>query len=115
METLKTVHIYTVLEVKVPQLIPVKEIELGLAGCKVLRRFEPLPEAEVLTWWIQDVVPCQSRYVTCSRCLKIGPVAADAVVLDGQPLCIHCSAEFIHGDLPQPRTPEQLKAQLGRK
>jgi hypothetical protein len=112
MEKLKTVHIYAVIEAKVPQMTPIRSLNLGMAGTKIMDNFKLIPEAEVLTWWIQDVVPTTSNYCTCPQCGKIEMVTRDAVVLDGKPLCIHCSAEFQHGDLPRPRTPEDLKAQM---
>ena len=113
MEKFKTVHIHTCIEARIPADVPIRSLGLGLAGSKIHNDCKTIEGAEILTWWVVDTVPCSSRYVTCSQCKKIAPVASDAVVLDGKPLCIFCSAEFAHGDLPTKRTPEDLKAQLG--
>jgi len=112
MEELKTVHIKATIEVRIPRMMRTEDIHLGIAGSKILNRFEVVEKAEILTWWVDEVCACNSTYVNCPQCKKIQLVCRDAVILDGKPLCIHCTADFQHGDVPVPRTPEQKLAQV---
>lgn len=112
METKRTVHIHAVLEVKLPLGIRTETLHLGLAGSKILDNYRVIEEAELSTWWVDEVRACNSRYVNCPHCQKIEMVCNNAVILDGKPLCIHCSAEFVHGDMPRPRTKAEIDEQL---
>lgn len=108
MEELKSVHIYLVVEAKIPRNIDIRTLGMGIAGSKIHDHCTTIPEAVISTWSIEDVKVCNSRYITCPKCNKIELVTQDAVILDGKPLCLFCSAEFQHGDLPTPRTKEQI-------
>lgn len=116
MESTKTVHIRTVIEARIPQEVSIRDLWLGLASAKIINTrdgHKAIDDAEILTWWVLDVTPTVTKYVTCPMCNKIGLIDGE-VVLDGKPLCILCGSKFQHGDLPTPRTPEDLKRQLAQ-
>ena len=92
-----------------------RTLGMGIAGSKIHDHCTTIPNARILTWSVEDVIACNSRYATCSRCRKIELLSHDCVILDNKPLCIICSAEFAHGDVPVARTPEQLAGQLRMK
>lgn len=100
----KSVHIHAVLEVELPQDTELRNLNLGLAGAKVMSNFNIIEDAKLATWWVENVTVCNSHYVTCPQCHRIELTSRDAVALDGKPLCILCSAAFTHGHIPQPET-----------
>ena len=112
MEKLRSVHIELVVEAKIPQNIDIRTLGMGIAGSKIHDHCTTIPEAQILTWWVEKVHPCNSQYVTCPKCHKIGLISHDVAFLDGKPMCIGCSAEFTHGDQPNPRTAEEQLIQL---
>jgi len=111
MQDEKTVHLYIVMEVTIPHDIDIRHLNLGLAKSKILDDWEVIEKAKIGTWWIDHVKACNTRYCTCPVCGKIE--IESITVLDGKPMCILCEAQFIHGDKPKPRTPEQINEQLG--
>lgn len=112
MRETKTVHINATLEVTLPFGANINDINLGLDGSVIMNHWEIIVDAKIHTWWVDRVTACNSIYVTCPQCNKVELSSNGAVILDGKPLCILCSAEYEHGDLPTKRTSEQIESQL---
>lgn len=100
----RTANLHIVMQVELPSETCLDELNVGLANVPIMRRWNKLEEAKVSSWWIERVEACNTRYVTCPHCKKIEMMGSDAVILDGKPLCILCSAQFEHGDIPHPAT-----------
>lgn len=100
-ENKKTVHVTVVLEIELPATTDTKSLNLGLAGAVIMSRWEHIADAKLHTWWIEEIAACNNQYINCHRCNKVELVYRDAVILDGKPLCLICSAEFKHGNPPE--------------
>lgn len=114
MERTRIVHIYTVLEAEIPMGFDTRNLNLGLAGSKIMKDWDILTEAKLHTWWIEKVKVCNSQYITCPKCNEIALLSHDAVILDGKPLCIHCTSAFQYGDAPVKRTKEDIELLTSR-
>lgn len=103
-----TVMLTLQVECRVPDGLPVDGYQMGIAGAKVLNRWQLVKDAEILTWHVAQVVPLSSRYVTCPRCNKIELVTNDCAVLDGKVLCVICTG-YLEASLSPARDKQKCK------
>lgn len=105
----RTVHLNMTVELQVPASTVVDALHLGIADAKILNNFSQIEGARISTWWTEKVIPCVTRFVNCPVCKKIEMIGSDVVTLDGSPLCLHCSANFVHGEIKQPNEKGQAR------